>query len=231
MTPKTAVTCICTKAKSELNVVEYARFVCGVAVVGLLVSEYRNFQVGRYIYKPIASAAFVVAVLASRATPSPYLWVLGAALAISAIGDVLLIPKSVTVFRAGIGVFALAHVLFIATFFVRGIDFVASAVALAPLALLGFFVARALLPHVEAALRGAVIGYSAILTLMLSAAIGTYTKQHSTILLSAAVLFYLSDLTVAQDKFIREAFVNRLVGLPMYYVAQLLFAATAVFGA
>lgn len=225
-----AVTCIFTKAKNRLSLAEYARFVCAVALVGLLVSEYRDFQIGRYIYKPLASTAFVVATFANRAASSQYLWVLGAALVFSAIGDVLLIPKSVAVFRAGIGIFALAHVLFIAAFFVRGIDFLAAGIALVPLAVFGVVVARALIPHVDAELRGAVIGYSAILTLMLSAAIGTYTKQHSTILLSAAVLFYLSDLMVAQDKFIREAFVNRLFGLPMYYAAQLLFAATAAIG-
>jgi uncharacterized membrane protein YhhN len=44
-------------------------------------------------------------------------------------------------------------------------------------------------------------------------------------LLRAAVLFYLSDITVARDRFVTgPRFLNRLVGLPLYYSAQFLFA-------
>ena len=46
------------------------------------------------------------------------------------------------------------------------------------------------------------------------------------LILGGALAFYLSDLSVARDRFIREAFVNRLWGLPLYYGAQLLLAAT-----
>jgi hypothetical protein len=43
-------------------------------------------------------------------------------------------------------------------------------------------------------------------------------------LLFAAVLFYLSDLSVARDTFVAPGFVNRAWGLPLYYGAQLIFA-------
>ena len=35
-----------------------------------------------------------------------------------------------------------------------------------------------------------------------------------------AIGFYLSDLSVARDRFVVSAFVNRLWGLPLYYAAQ-----------
>jgi len=39
-----------------------------------------------------------------------------------------------------------------------------------------------------------------------------------------ASLFFVSDLAVARDRFVARAFVNRLWGLPAYYIAQLLVA-------
>ena len=41
-----------------------------------------------------------------------------------------------------------------------------------------------------------------------------------------ALAFYLSDLSVARDRFVRPAFVNRAWGLPLYYGAQFVLAAT-----
>ena len=41
---------------------------------------------------------------------------------------------------------------------------------------------------------------------------------------AGAVAFYLSDLAVARDKFVTRDPMNRIVGLPIYYGAQLLFA-------
>jgi uncharacterized membrane protein YhhN len=41
-----------------------------------------------------------------------------------------------------------------------------------------------------------------------------------------AALFYLSDLAVARHRFIHEDFINRAVGLPIYYLGQLLLAMT-----
>ena len=42
--------------------------------------------------------------------------------------------------------------------------------------------------------------------------------------LVAALLFYLSDLAVARERFVAPGRTNRLWGLPTYYVAQILFA-------
>ena len=45
-------------------------------------------------------------------------------------------------------------------------------------------------------------------------------------LLLGAVLFLLSDLSVARDRFVAPGFVNRLWGLPFYYGGQVLLAAS-----
>jgi hypothetical protein len=42
--------------------------------------------------------------------------------------------------------------------------------------------------------------------------------------MTAAVAFYLSDVSVARDRFVAPGFGNRIWGLPLYYGAQVLFA-------
>jgi uncharacterized membrane protein YhhN len=41
---------------------------------------------------------------------------------------------------------------------------------------------------------------------------------------TGAVAFYFSDVFVARDRFMKKEFLNRLVGLPMYYAGQFLIA-------
>jgi hypothetical protein len=41
-----------------------------------------------------------------------------------------------------------------------------------------------------------------------------------------ALTFTASDVLVARNRFMRREFVNRAVGLPLYYGGQLLLAAT-----
>ena len=195
---------------------------------GLLFAEARDWQTGRYIFKPIASATFVAVAIAGGHGWSAYgIWIV-VALAFSFIGDLLLIPKSDAIFQAGIVAFALAHIAFILAFFAHGMNVPDLLLALVPLAIVGFLIARALVPRVDAVLRPAVIGYAVILTVMLACANGAFrasaTSGYNGVVLFAAVLFYLSDLSVARDKFVKEAFDNRLIGLPLYYAAQLLFA-------
>jgi len=43
---------------------------------------------------------------------------------------------------------------------------------------------------------------------------------------AGAALFYLSDLAVARQRFVHEDFINRALGLPTYYLGQLLLALT-----
>jgi len=42
--------------------------------------------------------------------------------------------------------------------------------------------------------------------------------------LGGAFLFYLSDLFVARNQFVKPDFINRLFGLPLYYLGQFFLA-------
>jgi hypothetical protein len=50
-----------------------------------------------------------------------------------------------------------------------------------------------------------------------------------TLIFAGALCFYLSDLWVARDKFIKDEFQNRLIGLPFYYLGQFSLAFSAGF--
>ena len=75
-----------------------------------------------------------------------------------------------------------------------------------------------------------VLAYVAVITLMVVGAWAVFERPSSlpltgkTLIFWGAVLFYLSDLFVARDQFIRQAFSNRLIGLPLYYTGQFLLA-------
>jgi uncharacterized membrane protein YhhN len=43
-------------------------------------------------------------------------------------------------------------------------------------------------------------------------------------ILVGAVMFYVSDIFVAHQRFVMQSFTNRLIGLPLYYAAQFLLA-------
>ena len=41
---------------------------------------------------------------------------------------------------------------------------------------------------------------------------------------SGATSFYLSDICVARQQFVKDTYLNRAVGLPLYYLGQFLLA-------
>ena len=65
-----------------------------------------------------------------------------------------------------------------------------------------------------------VASYIVVITVMLALAVGTRRP----FVALGALAFYVSDISVARDRFVWSSFVNRLWGLPLYYAAQLLIA-------
>src|SRR5262245_33864792 len=93
------------------------------AVALLLAAEYRGWRAGIWLAKPLASTLFLVAAWHYGAADSRYGRLVLVALALSWLGDVLLIPENRPgVFRAGVVAFGLAHVAYIAAFVTRGLD-------------------------------------------------------------------------------------------------------------
>lgn len=200
----------------------------GVFLVGLLIAEYAASAAGRAVCKTAASCCFLGVALVGGVLDHPYgRWVL-AALVGCWFGDVFLLGKARAPFLAGLVSFLLGHLLLAAAFVVRGIDPRATGGALLALGILFAVVGRWLIPRVEARMKVPVIAYMVVITGMVALAAGTVVEHGQPLLLAAAAAFYVSDLAVARDRFVRQGFVNRLWGLPLYYGAVVTFAWTAV---
>lgn len=203
---------------------------CSIAVAALLFAELTSSRLLAGIAKPVASLAFVAAALsrgagASGSGSSYGVWVL-AALVLSFFGDVFLLSRGKRWFLAGLGAFLLGHVAYAGAFVARGASPSAAAAALLLLTPCSALVARWLLPKVPPSMKAPVGAYTAVITVMVASAAGTVAEEGDPLVLAAAVAFYLSDLSVARDRFVRHELGNKLWGLPLYYGAQLLFAWT-----
>ena len=195
------------------------------AVAALVVADCRGSRRGVWLFKPVASSVFVLAALAHGATGSRYGALVLAALALSWLGDVLLVPtESSRCFRGGIAAFAGAHLAYGAAFLVREVDPVRIALAVVPVGVAVFAATRWLRPHVPAEMAGPVTAYMAIISTMVVTAAGASRADPWTLV--GALLFYVSDLTVARERFVAPSPWNAGLGLPLYYGAQLVLANT-----
>ncbi|MEI8254799.1 MAG: lysoplasmalogenase [Deltaproteobacteria bacterium] len=196
--------------------------------VALLIrADARSDRRGIWLAKPLASLGFVLTAIASGALETPYGHALLVALALSMLGDVLLIDRGDVRFLAGLASFLFGHIAFCAAFVRHGIDARASATASVPLLALGAVVGAWLFPKVDRGMRAPVVAYMGVITTMVALAIGAVARGGTPWIVVGALAFYGSDLSVARDKFVAPGFANRVWGLPLYYAAQIVLACTA----
>lgn len=197
----------------------------------LVVADRRGAKRATWLWKPLASAGFVATALASGALGSAYGVTIVVGLALCAVGDVLLIPDGGRALRAGMAFFLLGHLAFFAAFAERGIAPAVLLAAAVAMTIPTRVVVRWLFPHVGEELRLPIVAYASAISVMLAGAAATFAQLPSWTILGGALAFVVSDLSVARDRFIAAAFVNRAWGLPLYYAAQLLLALSARFAA
>lgn len=210
--------------------------VVAVGVAGALYAEARDLPTVRRIAKPIASAGFLLAAFGAPAlrVPSGTGWLLLAALSAAALGDVLLLGPDRAWFLAGTGAFSLAHVGYAAWFYLQGLDLRVLAVATASMIVIGHLAWRWLDPHLTGPLRTPVRAYTAIVSLMVAFALANAARvlagcgPAALLPAAGAVLFCASDVAVARQRFVKAEYANRAWGLPVYYLAQLLFASAVL---
>ncbi|MDI6901978.1 MAG: lysoplasmalogenase [Anaerosomatales bacterium] len=205
-----------------------------LALGGLLRAEAARSQRWRAVLKPLASAGLVWAAVGGlhpRLPEGAYGWLLLAGIALSVAGDVLLIPRARAAFLLGMGAFAVAHVTYVAAFLTRVAPAWWHAAALVVFLVAGHLVWRRLEPDVTGGLRLPVRGYVLVVSVMAATSAGSLGSVMAGAEEGAAVaafigglLFYASDLFVARQRFVAERFMNKAVGLPLYYVGQLLIA-------
>lgn len=199
-----------------------------VMLSALLVAEARQSRVGIWLTKPLAAGAYIWLAISAGAGDSAYGVAVLVALVLCWWGDVLLIPRDrPAVFRAGVLAFLAGHVGYAVAFLIRGVDVLPLVAALAGMAVPAFVVYRWLAGRVPGELKGAVTAYIVVISAMFSLAVATHAHYAAWLIVAGAGLFWLSDLCVARDRFVQRGFVNRLVGLPLYFAAQVCLALSA----
>jgi uncharacterized membrane protein YhhN len=197
---------------------------CFVGLAGVMVAEARSDLRLRTISKTTASLAMVVFALCMGAGGSNSGKIFLAGLVVSVIGDVFLLwPK--THFLQGVGAFLLAHCLYVGAFLALGVNWQGAGFALVLLAPIAWTVWLWLSPHTGRMTSAIAVYLTAISTMAVFAigALWAEPGQAQQVLVVAAVLFCVSDLFVARNKFILSQHRNVWIGLPIYYVAQLAF--------
>jgi uncharacterized membrane protein YhhN len=199
----------------------------GLAVVALLIAEYRDSRRGVWVAKPLASAGFVGAALAAGALESPYgRWIL-LALLLCAAGDVLLIPRGAPrIFQGGVGSFLLGHLVLARAFLLRGVQVGVCGAAAGVALLIAIPVLRWLRPHVPSGMQIPIYAYVVVISAMVVFAAGAVVPTGDPRIFVGALMFYVSDLAVARDRFVAPGFWNGAWGLPLYFGAQLVLAST-----
>ena len=178
--------------------------------------------------KGFLSLLFILAALAQKDPLSPYVAFVVTGLVFCLGGDVFLALPQKKAFMLGLVSFLVGHVFYVIGFFsVAGISGW-TWVSLLLTAIISSLIYLWLKSHLGK-MRGPVVGYMVVITVMVCAAssilgVPDLNLSGRVMAFSGAVAFYLSDVFVARDRFVKKEFINRLIGLPMYYVGQFLIA-------
>jgi uncharacterized membrane protein YhhN len=200
---------------------------CALGVVGLLIAEQRGAQPGIWIAKPVASASFIWAAVSTDALATVYGALVLIGLVLCMLGDLLLIPGDrPRVFRAGLFAFLLGHVVYGAGFLTQplsppGLAWGGVLLAVVVAGVMGWL-GRSLPADMVVPVRA----YMLVIGIMATLACGVTVAGGPWQVAAGALAFTVSDVAVARDRFVKKGFVNRAWGLPLYYSAQLLLAAT-----
>ena len=214
--------------ETNQNMIHFLTILLAIILLNLLLfHEKKENRKPAFITKSLLSLLFVVtAVIQPHPLPNYYAY-LFIGLIFCLIGDVCLaLPEKF--FKAGLVAFLLGHVFYLISF-----TTLTNMVQWLSLGGLLFFMISAIVffwlrPHLGAML-GSVSVYILVITVMASAAWAVFRETAlpapgRSLILLGAISFYVSDVFVARNKFIKNEFQNRLVGLPLYYLGQFLLA-------
>jgi uncharacterized membrane protein YhhN len=202
-----------------------------VAVFLLIRAEILGKRRQVFIFKPAATLLVIAVALLSLREPTrngTYTVGVFVGLLFSLGGDVaLMFDEQPRAFAVGLGLFLLAHIAYTVTFTLLGRfsawDTASTALLLA--AGVGFYT---LIRGNLGKLRLPVIAYMLVISVMVSRAASTlvsplFRPGQAAMVASGAILFYISDVILAANRFWRPLRYNR-ISLAFYYAGQLLIA-------
>ena len=171
-----------------------------------------------------AALALLIAAFVPREGPRDVKGLVLAGLAASLAGDVFLLSPAT--FLPGLVAFLITHGFYIAAF-ARGVGFLPSRLAVACIGAFAAAVFAYVWPGVGGGMRAGVVAYAAILACDAAQATGRATLLRSraaVAVATGAILFMLSDMTIALVKFGHVGWPADQWTLPTYYLAQGLIA-------
>jgi len=199
-----------------------------ILLLGVLYYEKKKDRIPLLITKSILSSLFVATALLQPHPVPTYCHYLLVGLIFCLMGDVCLALPQKKAFMGGLTAFLVGHVFYILSFL--SLTSIFHWISTGVLIIFGVsaFVFFWLRPHLKSMLIPVLL-YILVITAMASGAWTVFWKSSSpisarTLILVGSFCFYFSDLFVARNKFIKEEYRNRLLGLPLYYTGQFLLA-------
>jgi uncharacterized membrane protein YhhN len=178
--------------------------------------------------KTLLSGMFIATVTVQpHPIPSYYYFIL-IGLVFCLFGDVCLALPQEKMFIAGLVSFLMGHLFYVAGFFwvsdINRWTWLGAAVMVC--ASVGAYLW--LRPGLGK-LHIPVVCYIIVITLMMIGAWSLFgdlqlLRPGRIVVLTGAAAFYVSDLFVGRDRFLKSGFVNRSIGLPLYYLGQFFLA-------
>lgn len=195
----------------------------------LLLSSEKQGRTPRGVYlKGAVSALFVLTALMQPHPLPAYDHPILLGLVFGLVGDVCLALPGNRAFRVGLFAFLAGHIFYVWAFarltqlgdWASPVQLVLLAASGAAFGWLRSHVGKMMVP---------VVVYLIVITLMLAGAWAVFgvpglETTGRWFILIGALCFYLSDLFVARQRFVREQYLNRQIGLPLYYTGQFLLA-------
>ena len=191
------------------------------AVASLLAAIRAGDRVQEVASKAVASASFVaLGLLRVDGAGAVGGWIV-AGLVLCAGGDLLLLGSGRS-FDLGLLSFLLGHCAYIGAFATALPPSAWWRLAVVPLVLAAAGALRWLWPHLGRR-RLPVVAYIVAISVMVWGAVAVVRAGALPATVApGAILFYLSDLAVARHRFVKAEFLNRGIGLPLYYAGQVL---------
>jgi uncharacterized membrane protein YhhN len=206
-----------------------------VTVALFLRAEFKHAQRQSYVFKPLSTLLIIAVALLSLTTPAvrpAFTFWVTVGLVLSLGGDVALMFKTNRDFLIGLVLFLLAHVVYAVTFTVPNGFHPQDLVTGAALLVFGVAVYLYLRPGCGK-MKVPVLLYILVILFMVNRALSTFfgdafTTTQAWLLSIGAILFMLSDLILAINRFCRPFEANRF-GVILYFTGQLLIALSASF--
>ena len=199
-----------------------------ILLAALIHFETKEDTKGKLWTKTPLSVLFIIAGLVQAHPQVWYSQFILLGLVLCLVGDVCLALPSPKAFMVGLIAFLAGHVFYLLAFLsLTGIGDIFSFPTLIILIISGYVYLR-LKPHLGDMAKP-VLAYIVIISLMLSGAVAVlaytgFNLRGTFYVFLGAFLFYLSDIFVARDRFVKSEEINRRLGLPMYYCGQFLLA-------